>query len=104
MRVVMVMVGGANDGRRVEVEVGQPFLCLPVRVPYSIGADEEIDISRVCYTVERFIPHCFHANGLRFTVFGLEGMSPDEILSRLIEGYHSARSANDTRRKHEKVG
>lgn len=78
-----LFIGGHNDGKRVELHEPLPKICLPIYPKRSNRIDEPFED----YKTEIFEAIPFEANGGRFWIYAISGMSPYQALQALIERY-----------------
>ena len=77
-------IGGHHDGKRVELADPRPRIVLPIYPKREHSRyDEPVDDLET----ELYVALPFEANGGRFIVYAIDGMSAYQALEALIEGY-----------------
>jgi hypothetical protein len=89
--MMQLFIGGENDGRRASVHGRMDTASLAVVTPPLSLRRADLALPPEPGVLERFVPIRLRGNTTEFVVFALEGMSVDEVLSRLIENYPEPR-------------
>lgn len=80
----IVLIGGSNNGRRMTLNELRP-----IELPVLPALTLDMNSPALCAPIEResYKPMEIKGHYKSFTVYHLDGMSPDEVIHALIEDY-----------------
>lgn len=85
-----LFIGGAADGRRLSVPEGAEHWEVAVRPPLQVGMNapvlspDHFEVRKEIYDEMRF-----RGGNTSYWVFAQRGLSADEVMGRLIDGYRN---------------